>query len=898
MTSKQTILDLGMKIRAPYNHDLRLIERVLDYRDYVDSMYFAPNNAIFPASGAILWSTTKWDKYDDELKKAIRTLNDNKIKPYLLLNATNFDPEIVKNYERSRLRRYLKTLADEGLQNLVIFNLPLGQKIKKDIPEMKFEVSITAGVDNAAKAQYWAENLDIEGICVHQRINKRPDILKKIKERTGKRLAAIVNRSCIINCPNEVSHQNFTTYPGHSVTYFNCNALLFENPWDAFHQGKIVPANLKNIKGILDIAKLEGRSGPTEDIINQIIHYATRLDSFEYKYDGDVKARPLSLPFYHPYQINQEPPEVFAQVSKCELDCENCGFCRRQWKESYGFGAEVVECVEGYRLYNRGEYGQAAEKFKKYLETGKQGRGEANYYLGMSLEHIGKYEDAVKCLEAAVNDEYGRKRYNVYFPLAVGYSNIGRHTDALRNYLKAKELAPAAEPTDSFNINIGITYQRLNEHEKAIEYLKPLENSDGIEAERGTILMNLGMCYQALNDHHEAIKDYEKAYPYVSAGTAGEKGMLRFQQGLCHIAVKDYTSARKCFEEALLGGDNLARAHFNLGVSSQGLNEFDDALKHYEEAYRLTGDKEKEDRAAILYQQALCRIGLKDYHGAEECLKAAAAAGAAGAEISFNLGICLHELKDYASARKAYEDALDSIKAGLSGANLEKEVRFHKGISAIEGGDAVSGVKELEAVMKLGADDKDLRFNLGLGYENIGRYADAEKEYIAALARAEAAGISGKEVGTVHLHLGICKLELGDPVGAKNEVRESIKGNPEALGNYNMLGSICRQMREYDEAIEAVSDGLRLGKGTNPVRSTSYRLLGVLKREKGDMAGAEECLNAAIFQDAAEWSNYNVLGNIYREQGREKESQKMYAEALTRAPEDYKGKIREKMKKG
>jgi tetratricopeptide (TPR) repeat protein len=141
-------------------------------------------------------------------------------------------------------------------------------------------------------------------------------------------------------------------------------------------------------------------------------------------------------------------------------------------------------------------------------------------------------------------------------------------------------------------------------------------------------------------------------------------------------------------------------------------------------------------------------------------------------------------------------------------------------------------------------------------------------------------------------------MELGDASGAKSAVSEAIKQNPEALENYNMLGSICRMLREPEQGIAAISEGLRLGRGSSGTKSMSYRLLGVLNREIGKMKDAAENLKKAITEDANDWSNYNVLGNIYRELGSETESQAMYAEAEQRAPADYKQKIREKMRKG
>jgi tetratricopeptide (TPR) repeat protein len=879
-----------MKIRVAYNHDLALIERVVEYREYVDSIYFSPNINIFPSSGAFVSPTIRWDKYDDELKRSIRYLKEKGINAYLLLNATNFDPEMLKNYERSELRKYLKAMVNEGLEHAVIFNLPLGRKIKKDIPELKLDVSITAGIDNIEKAKYWVDQLEVEGICVHQRLNKKPDVVKEIKRKTGAKISIIVNNMCLSNCPNEISHNNFCTYRDVPKTYFNCCAMIAEKPWYAFHQGHVVPANLKYFKGALDIVKVEGRSDSTENLIKQIYHYIFRLDSYEYTYGIAVS----NFPSYHPYSLNKEPPEVFERVGKCENNCDDCGYCYRLWKKYYGFDDSVDYYVEGYKLNNRCDYTGSALMFEKYLAGSSETReGEVYFYLGLDYEGTRQYDKAVANFDKAAASEYGRMRYDIYWHIGICRYQLGQFSDALSNYMTALQLAPPTEVCDMY-LGIGMTFLMLREYDKAVEYFEKYRDCDKQDKDLGEMYFNLGVCYKELEKYPRALECYESAGKNGSNKDSPWHSSLLFHQGLCCIAMKEYGNAKEKLEAAVIGGENKSKVYFNLGVSRQGLGEYRKAIEAYKEAYKQSKESESSEQGLMLYQEGLCLIALKEYDGAEGTLNAAKAKGGASVEVELNLGICAHEKKDYAGARAAFERALSILSASPGGQELERSVRFNKGISAIESGDAATGIRELEQAKVLGGLGREVRFNLGLGYENAGRYKEAKEEYEAAIQGREVA--ADHETGTLYLHKGICQMELGDASGAKGAISEAIKQNPEALENYNMLGSICRTLREPEQGIAAISEGLRRGRGSSVTRSMSYRLLGVLKRDLGKMAEAEENLKKAISEDANEWSNYNILGNIYRMSGKNPEADDMFTKAINLAPEDYKSKIREKMK--
>jgi ribosomal protein S12 methylthiotransferase accessory factor len=530
-----------------------------------------------------------------------------------------------------------------------------------------------------------------------------------------------------------------------------------------------------------------------------------------------------------------------------------------------------------------------------YMKNAYISHSNTSFAFHVAAAHFSdkNYERAMPLFQRAI--ELDADKTDAHTNMGLCYESIGQCDKALEHFRLGLESANpvVSAKKEYFHYHIGLcclALNRLDEAEASFE--KALTMDDN---EKGIVYFHLGLLNERRRDYKIAIENYERTlgFPAESGFDVNE---VYFFMGRCYVSLKDYGMALAALEKAKSWSGHEREVYFNLGVSRQGLGQYEEAVKLYEQAYKQGKSPSGTEMGVVRYQEGLCWIALNEYGKAEPALKQARELGGESAEVELNLGICLHEKKDYPAARAAFELALNIVKDGRENKELEREIRFNKGISAIESGDFESGICELEQVKSLGGLGREVRFNLGLGYENAGRYKEALAEYEAAIKGSE--GITGREAGTLHLHKGICQMEAGDVRGARESVREAIKQNTEALENYNMLGSICRALREPEQGIEAINEGLSRGSGSRSTRSMSYRLLGVMKRETGRLAEAEENLNKAITEDTSEWSNYNVLGNIYRESGRESQAQAMYLEAEQRAPESYKPKIREKMKGG
>ncbi len=531
--------DLGIRLKIPYNRDINLIHRLIAYRENIDSVYLAPGPEIFPTSGAILVSINDKKEYEKELAGIIDLLKSHGIKTYLLLNATNFDPEIVRGYERSELRKYLRKMVKEyGLEKAVIFSIPLAQRIKEDLPELGLEVSITAGVDSLEKARYWQDAVDIESICVHQRLNKKIAKLKMIKEKTGLKITIIGDNGCLVNCPNEIFHNNITTYAGYHKSSYDCHSVLEASPWLVFSQAKIVPANLKYYKGVIDIVKLEGRWLPTERILSAVHHYSMELDSYYYENIKDTNIG--TFPYYHPYKIGEEPAGIFAEVVKCDNDCESCGKCQKAWEQYYGFGEKEYLCIEIYNAIGKRDYKRAVEKYEEYKGSGGVIDGHLEYAIGTSYKELKEYEKAIEHMSRSE-----KSRPEIRKELGICYYHAGRYRES------------------------------VIEMEGALMY----------EEGKEEIYKWLGMGYEALGEYDKGIRMLERAL--VEGKRCADGYDLRFYMGLCLLGKGQVSGAKEKFLESIEIDRSRWDAHTMLGRIYYGQRELKKAEDELKESLRL-----------------------------------------------------------------------------------------------------------------------------------------------------------------------------------------------------------------------------------------------------------------------------------------------------------------------
>lgn len=358
--SVKTINDLGMKVRVPYNHDLSLIEAITDYKKYIDSVYFPPSSEIFLTSGAgVLPPTIK--SYDKIIKHIISKLSSKGINAYMLLNAYHVGQDVIADFKHSNLYAYLKKMHKNGLRYVTVADILLARNIKQYLPGINVEASVNAKIDSVTRALYWKEFAGVHSINILLDLNKRPELIKNIKNAIKVPIVSIAHEICLPDCPYEVQHCLSPIFhkKGPAPTFFNCGSMTRSYPWIVYQGPIIVPYNLRFYQGLIDTVKLAGRRLSTKYILADVKHYCLNMDSRAYFYncgvpeEGEVDIHPYLNQFVlkgikHPY-LYEEPKEVFHKVAYCNRNCQECGWCKKIWdnfSQQHGFPAEFEKLRE------------------------------------------------------------------------------------------------------------------------------------------------------------------------------------------------------------------------------------------------------------------------------------------------------------------------------------------------------------------------------------------------------------------------------------------------------------------------------------------------------------------------------------------------------------------------
>jgi len=340
--SLETINSLNMKLHVPYNNDPVLVERLLDYKEFIDSVYLAPNSSIILTSGQGTLPVSP-KNYDLQVKTLVKKLMREGIKPYMLFNSYYVNQKTINNFKNSDFFRYFKKMHNFGINHVTVTDILLAKNIKLSFPDIKIEVSVNEDVETVTKALYWDKFVGIDSICISLNINKKLKSIENIKKATSKKITLMAHEICIPHCPYTIQHSLgcLSKKKLGLPVYFNCSGVMMRKPWIVFQGPIVVPANLRFYKNIVDKVKIAGRRYATEHIVDLIKHYALNLNSRAYFYNYGFNEQGTNVFPYlkkfvingikHPY-LYEEPKGVLDKVSECQGNCAQCRWCYRLWK--------------------------------------------------------------------------------------------------------------------------------------------------------------------------------------------------------------------------------------------------------------------------------------------------------------------------------------------------------------------------------------------------------------------------------------------------------------------------------------------------------------------------------------------------------------------------------------
>ncbi|MEO0247752.1 MAG: serine/threonine-protein kinase [candidate division WOR-3 bacterium] len=156
---------------------------------------------------------------------------------------------------------------------------------------------------------------------------------------------------------------------------------------------------------------------------------------------------------------------------------------------------------------------------------------------GMSLDELGKHEEAIKCFnEILKHSESLRLKYWTYVSRGKAYENVGQFKDALEDYNSAISIYPSS----LVYCNRGNIYNNLGELNKAI---KDYDTAIDLDSMNALAYYNRGICYTRAGKLYDALNDFTKAIELGFTMAYTNRGALYHLLGLTNKALSDYNKA-------------------------------------------------------------------------------------------------------------------------------------------------------------------------------------------------------------------------------------------------------------------------------------------------------------------------------------------------------------------
>lgn len=299
------LCDTAITLSLPYNHDERYAEWLDLCHEGASEVYLPVHPSIGPTARA--WAGPESPSaYHDELRSLAKVLARRGLSANIVLNMPIWSAgrsEVIPE-----LARMMELFGDDTEATFTDF--PLARDAHAELPELHIGVSSAVRIESAEAARYWVEDVGARTVVLGREINKRPDLIRAIRQ-LGVRIKAVLDDCCVPNCPAQVSHASLMTQSSSDVSQLAPCFMQDDRdrrPW-MLAQKDFVPAELPHFDGLIDIAKLDGRSDTLASLHRRrkLFLEAVSLD--------------------HPKRLYRQPPDALEKIVACDRDCAACKWC-------------------------------------------------------------------------------------------------------------------------------------------------------------------------------------------------------------------------------------------------------------------------------------------------------------------------------------------------------------------------------------------------------------------------------------------------------------------------------------------------------------------------------------------------------------------------------------------
>lgn len=268
--------------------------------------------------------------------------------------------------------------------------------------------------------------------------------------------------------------------------------------------------------------------------------------------------------------------------------------------------------------------------------------------------------------------------------------------------------------------------------------------------------------------------------------TLADEGMAAIEQGRYEEALSNFSASIGTDEDVLV-------SYRGMGMAHMGLEQYQEAVKDFEEAYKLTDDHMEETRRDLLFYKAAALYRLQDYTGTvsacDEILEISQEADA-----FYLRGACYLELGEQEKAKVNFDAAV-----GLAPEDYDLYLNIYECYKeeklSAEGGAYLSGAMDIEPESP---EDYCQRARIYYALED---YESAKKELDALVEEKN---------GEALLLMGQVYLAMEDYAHSESMYREYIETAGETPLAYNGIVLANLAERDTDSALQNIEKGLSL----------------------------------------------------------------------------------------
>ncbi len=449
--------------------------------------------------------------------------------------------------------------------------------------------------------------------------------------------------------------------------------------------------------------------------------------------------------------------------------------------------------TQAIEAYDRGEYSLAIDLLDEALSKGLSSAVALNN-KGASLDALGRRSEAEECYRSSISESPSYE---------LAWHNLGncmfaqeRYWSALRAYRKAHKLNP-----DRIENLIGISesYNEIGLRRRSRLTTKKITIPKGGDA---SLWLTKADLYLEARDGISSVvccKWYIAMKPDDALGHV-HLGGVKHELG-------EYDDAIRSFEKALKLSPNDPHIWNNFGYSCFCAGRTDRALAAFDRAIELNPEYKH-----AWYNKGYSLHGVDRLEEAVKCYRKALAIDAADPVLLNNLGNALYNLGHYAESIPLFVEAID--------VDPDYEIAWN---------------------------------NIGNALEKMGRYEDAIPFHDRSLEIRP-----GFDYALYAK--GVCKVAVGEPEEGYELLLESLDVNPTYDEAWKARSSAARHLGRMDDALSSIDIALTM----NPMLCDGWLERGDMLLEAGDGVGAHESYSKALMCAGELESMYAHEGDTWR----------------------------------